>query len=64
MTEYVVLECKACNHKGLYVNGRSDGKKCEKCGSGMYFPIDGGNKSELMVRHNLLDQKRKINTPG
>ena len=59
MPKYVVLECMDCKHKDIYINGTSDGKRCERCNSGMYFPVDGGNKSELMARHNLFEQKRK-----
>lgn len=57
MAKYIVLECMECKHKYIYVNGTSDGKRCDKCGSRCYFPIDGGSKSELMGRHNLLEQK-------
>ena len=56
--EYVVLKCLNCNYKGIHINGRSDGKRCEQCNSGMYFPIDSGNKSALAARHNLREQKR------
>lgn len=63
MADYIVLECLECNHKDIYINGRSDGKRCINCGSGLYFPIDGGKKSELMVRHNLTEDKRKIRYP-
>ena len=58
MAEYIVLECLDCKHKEIYVNGTSDGKRCEQCNSGMYFPIDSGNKSELMTRYNMREQKR------
>lgn len=61
--EYVVLKCLDCDYKGIHINGTSDGKRCERCNSGMYFPIDGGNKSELALRHNLTEQKRKIRYP-
>lgn len=57
MAEYIVLECLDCKHKDIYVNGKSDGKRCEQCNSGMYFPIDGGNKSELITKHNLREQR-------
>lgn len=53
MVEYVVLECKDCKRKGLYINGRSDGKSCEVCGSGMYFPIDTGSKADMKFKYNL-----------
>lgn len=63
MAEYIVLECMDCKHKDIYVNGKSDGKRCENCGSGMYFPIDGGKKSDLIIKYNLLEQKIKIRYP-
>ena len=53
MADYIVLECLECNHKDIYVNGTSDGKRCINCGSGMYFPIDGESKKELISRYNI-----------
>lgn len=57
MAEYVVLECLDCKYKNIYVNGTSDGKRCERCNSGLFFPIDGGSKKELVLRHDI---KKKI----
>ena len=53
MADYIVLECLECDHKDTYVNGTSDGKRCINCGSGMYFPIDGGSKKELISKYNI-----------
>jgi ribosomal protein S27E len=53
VAEYIVLECLDCKHKDIYVNGTSDGKRCEQCNSEMYFPIDGGSKKELISRYNI-----------
>lgn len=53
MKEYLVLECKECGHKGLYLNGNSDGMMCAKCGSGRYIPIDSGGKKQMLKKHNI-----------
>lgn len=55
--EYIVLKCLDCGHKGIHISGKSDGKKCELCNSGMYFPINGGSKKEMISKYN-------IKTPG
>jgi hypothetical protein len=64
MESYIVLECRKCGYKGLHY-GTADGKSCEKCGSGMYFNIDGGNREEMLKKHNIgktMSKKEAIKT--
>jgi|LSQX01.2.fsa_nt_gb Ni,Fe-hydrogenase III component G len=51
MAGYVVLECKDCWHKEIYPIRTADGKRCGKCGSGLFISIDAGNKKEMMLKH-------------
>lgn len=55
--EYVVMKCLDCGYKDIHINGMSDGKRCERCNSGMYFSIDSGSKKEMISKYN-------IKTPG
>lgn len=50
MPKYVVLECMDCKYKDIYINETSDGKRCERCNSGMYIPVDSGSKADMKFK--------------
>lgn len=60
MAGYVVLECKDCWHKEIYPIRTADGKRCGKCGSGLFISIDAGNKKEMMLKHIPPGQKNRF----
>lgn len=60
MAGYVVLECKDCWHKEIYPIRTADGKRCGKCGSGLFISIDAGNKKEMMLKHIPPGQKNEF----
>ncbi len=60
MAGYVVLECKDCWHKEVYPIRTADGKRCGKCGSGLFISIDAGNKKEMMLKHIAPGQKNRF----
>lgn len=60
MAGYVVLECKDCWHKEIYPIRTADGKRCGKCGSGLFISIDAGNKKEMMLKHIPPRSKKSI----